>query len=60
MNATKDAWQAVASQGTPLHQALHDYEIEMLRAGFGVVPTYPPGMQRRGLGIPFTPGQEAQ
>ena len=53
-SALRDASQlarsltAVASQGTPLHQALHDYEIEMLRTGFGVVPTYPPGMQRRG------------
>lgn len=25
---------AVASRGTPLHQALHDYEIEMVRYGF--------------------------
>ena len=28
---------AVASQGMPLHQALHDYEIEMLRSGFDAV-----------------------
>jgi len=27
----------VASLGTPLHQALHDYEIEMLRYGFNAV-----------------------
>ena len=50
---------AVASQGTPLKPALHDYEIEMLRAGFGVVRTSPPGMQRREPGIPFTPDQGA-
>jgi 2-polyprenyl-6-methoxyphenol hydroxylase-like FAD-dependent oxidoreductase len=49
-SALRDASQlsrsliAVASQGTPLHQALHDYEIEMLRSGFGVVGTYLQGM----------------
>jgi len=58
-SALRDASQlsrsliAVASQGTPLQQALHDYEIEILRSGFGAVRTSLQGMQRRGLGIPF-------
>lgn len=51
---------AVASRGTPLQQALHDYEIEMLRSGFDAIRTFPPGMQRRGPGIPFTPDQGAR
>ncbi len=60
-SALRDASQlscsliAVASQGTPLQQALHDYEIEMLRVGFGAIRTSLQGMQRRGPGIPFTP-----
>ena len=59
-SALRDASQlarsliAVASQGMPLRQALHAYESEMLRAGFGVVWPSPPGMQSRGSGIPFT------
>jgi 2-polyprenyl-6-methoxyphenol hydroxylase-like FAD-dependent oxidoreductase len=47
-SALRDASQlarsliAVATQGTPLRQALHAYEGEMLRAGFGVVwPSLP-------------------
>lgn len=58
-SALRDASQlsrsliAVVSQGIPLRQALHDYEIEMLRSGFGAVRTSLQGMQRRGLGIPF-------
>jgi 2-polyprenyl-6-methoxyphenol hydroxylase-like FAD-dependent oxidoreductase len=43
---------AVARQGMPLHQALHDYEIEMLRYGFDAVRTF---RQGGGLGSPFTP-----
>lgn len=48
-SALRDASQlarsliAVATQGTPLRQALHAYESEMLRAGFGVVWPSPPG-----------------
>jgi len=38
---------SVASQGTPLQQALHNYEIEMLRSGFGADQTFLAGMQRR-------------
>src|SRR5207245_3609410 len=38
---------AVASQGTPLHRALHDYEIEMLRSGFSAARTTLQAMQRR-------------
>ncbi len=59
-SALRDASQlahsliAVASQGMPLWQALHSYESEMLRSGFGVVWPSPPGMQSRGSGIPFT------
>ena len=62
-SALRDASQlarsliAVASQGMPLYQALHDYEIEMLRSGFGAVRTSLQAIQRRGLGIPFTPDQ---
>jgi 2-polyprenyl-6-methoxyphenol hydroxylase-like FAD-dependent oxidoreductase len=65
-SALRDASQlsrsliAVASQGMPLHQALHDYEVEMLRVGFGAVRTSLQGMQRRELGIPFTPDQGAR
>jgi len=65
-SALRDASQlarsliAVASQGMPLRQALHAYESEMLRAGFGVVWPSPPGMQSRGSGIPFTPERGAQ
>ncbi len=51
---------AVASQGTPLHRALHDYEIEMLRSGFGAARTTLQAMQERRPGTPFTPGQEEQ
>jgi len=43
---------AVACQGTPLHQALQDYEIEMLRYGFDAVRTF---RQGGGPGSPFTP-----
>jgi 2-polyprenyl-6-methoxyphenol hydroxylase-like FAD-dependent oxidoreductase len=62
-SALRDASQlsrsliAVASQSMPLHQTLHDYEIEMLRSGFGAVRTSLHGMQRWGPGIPFTPDQ---
>ena len=62
-SALRDASQlsrsliAVASQSMPLHQALHDYEIEMLRSGFGADRTSLQGMQRRRQGIPFTPDQ---
>jgi 2-polyprenyl-6-methoxyphenol hydroxylase-like FAD-dependent oxidoreductase len=64
-SALRDASQlarsliSVASQGTPLHQALHGYEIEMLRSGFGPLRTSLQEMQRRRPGIPFTPGQGA-
>jgi len=60
-SALRDASQlacsliAVASQGMPLQQALQDYEIEMLRVGFGAIRISLQGMQRRGPGIPFTP-----
>jgi 2-polyprenyl-6-methoxyphenol hydroxylase-like FAD-dependent oxidoreductase len=60
-SALRDASQlsrsliAAASQSMPLHQALHDYEIEMLRYGFGAVRTSLHRMQRKGPGIPFTP-----
>jgi 2-polyprenyl-6-methoxyphenol hydroxylase-like FAD-dependent oxidoreductase len=62
-SALRDASQlarsliGVASQGTPLHQALHDYEIEMLHSGFGAVQTSLQAMQRRRSGNPFTPDQ---
>jgi len=65
-SALRDASQlarsliAVASQGMPLRQALHAYESEMLRAGFGVVWPSPRGMQGKGSGIPFTPERGAQ
>ena len=41
---------AVTSQGTLLHQALHDYEIEMLRYGFEALRA---SLQRPGM--PFAP-----
>jgi 2-polyprenyl-6-methoxyphenol hydroxylase-like FAD-dependent oxidoreductase len=55
-------WQSslitVTSQGTPLHQALHDYEIGMLHSGFSTVRTSLQAMQeRRPLGISFNPNQ---
>ena len=62
-SALRDASQlarsliTVASQSKPLHQELHDYEIEMLRSGFGAVRTSLQAMQRRRPGIPFTPDQ---
>jgi 2-polyprenyl-6-methoxyphenol hydroxylase-like FAD-dependent oxidoreductase len=62
-SALRDASQlsrsliAVASQGAPPQQALHDYEIEMLRSSFGAVRTSLQGMQRRGLGTPFALNQ---
>jgi 2-polyprenyl-6-methoxyphenol hydroxylase-like FAD-dependent oxidoreductase len=62
-SALRDASQlsrsliAVAIEGMPLHQALHDYEIEMLRSGFGAVQTFLQGMKRWRLSIPFTPDQ---
>ncbi len=37
---------AVTSQGTPLHQALHDYEIEMLRYGLDALQA---SLQRPGM-----------
>src|SRR5207248_7571036 len=49
---------AVASQGTPQHQALHDYEVEMLRSGFGAARTTLQTMQERRPGTPFTHDQE--
>lgn len=49
---------AVASQGTPLHQALHDYEIEMLRSGFSTARTSLQAMQERRPSIPFTPSRK--
>jgi 2-polyprenyl-6-methoxyphenol hydroxylase-like FAD-dependent oxidoreductase len=61
-SALRDASQlsrsliAVASQVMPLQQALHDYEIEMLRAGFGAVRPFLQRMQRRQPGIPFEQG----
>ena len=61
-SALRDASQlarsliAVASQAMPLQQALHDYEIEMLRTGFGAVRTFLQRMQRREPGIPFEQG----
>jgi 2-polyprenyl-6-methoxyphenol hydroxylase-like FAD-dependent oxidoreductase len=60
-SALRDASQlarsliAVASQGQPLYQALHDYEIEMLRSGFDTPQVPWQGVQRKGMGIPFTP-----
>ena len=65
-SALRDASQlsrsliAVANQGTPLPQTLHDYEVEMLRSGFGAARTSLQGMQERRPGTPFTPGQEEQ
>jgi len=65
-SALRDASQlsrsliTVTSQGTPLYQALHDYESEMLRSGFGAVRTPLQAMQRRRPGIPFTPDQGAR
>ena len=62
-SALRDASQlarsliTVASQGKPLYQALHDYEIEMLRSGFSTHQASLQGIQRRGQGIPFTPDQ---
>jgi 2-polyprenyl-6-methoxyphenol hydroxylase-like FAD-dependent oxidoreductase len=59
-SALRDASQlsrnliAEATQGTPLQQALHDYEIEMLRSSFGADQTSLQGMQRSRSGIPFT------
>jgi 2-polyprenyl-6-methoxyphenol hydroxylase-like FAD-dependent oxidoreductase len=41
---------AVANQGMPLHQALHDYESEMVRYGFGALRA---SLQRSN--IPFAP-----
>lgn len=65
-SALRDASQlsrsliAVASQGTPLHQALHDYEVEMLRSGFSTVQTSLQAMLRSRPGIPFTSDQGEQ
>jgi 2-polyprenyl-6-methoxyphenol hydroxylase-like FAD-dependent oxidoreductase len=62
-SALRDASQlarsliAMVGQGMPLHQALHDYEIEMLRSSFAAVRTSLQAMQRRRPGIPFTPDQ---
>jgi len=62
-SALRDASQltrsliSVASQGKPLYQALHDYETEMLRSGFSTHQASLQGIQRRELGIPFTPDQ---
>lgn len=62
-SALRDASQlsrsliAVAIRGVPLHHALHDYEIEMLRSGFGAIQTSLQGKQSRRTGIPFTPNQ---
>ena len=50
----------VASQGTQLHRALHDYEIEMLRSGFSAARTTLQAMQERRPGNSFTPGWEEQ
>jgi glycine/D-amino acid oxidase-like deaminating enzyme len=49
--------KGITAQGMPLYQALHDYEIEMLRSGFGTARTSLQAMQRRGPDIPFTPDQ---
>jgi 2-polyprenyl-6-methoxyphenol hydroxylase-like FAD-dependent oxidoreductase len=59
---------AVASLGTPLHQALHDYEIEMVRYGFDALRASLQGPDNRGfdafraslqgLHNPFTPKDE--
>jgi 2-polyprenyl-6-methoxyphenol hydroxylase-like FAD-dependent oxidoreductase len=60
-SALRDASQlarsliAVASQGIPLHQVLHDYEIEMLRSGFGAVRTSLQGNTEQGTRHPFHP-----
>jgi 2-polyprenyl-6-methoxyphenol hydroxylase-like FAD-dependent oxidoreductase len=60
-SALRDASQlargliAVESRGTPLHQALHDYESEMLRSGFGSVRASLQVMQGRRPGIPLNP-----
>jgi 2-polyprenyl-6-methoxyphenol hydroxylase-like FAD-dependent oxidoreductase len=55
-SALRDASQlsrsliAVSSQGMPQHQALHDYEIEILRSSFGAGRTSLQAMQRKGSG----------
>ena len=59
---------AVASLGTPLHQALHDYEIEMVRYGFDALRASLQGPDNRGFDAfraslqgpnnPFTPKDE--
>jgi 2-polyprenyl-6-methoxyphenol hydroxylase-like FAD-dependent oxidoreductase len=60
-SALRDASQlersliTVSSQGMPLYQALHDYENEMLRSGFGAVRTFQQVIQRNGPGTSFTP-----
>jgi 2-polyprenyl-6-methoxyphenol hydroxylase-like FAD-dependent oxidoreductase len=65
-SALRDASQlarsliAVANQEAPLHQALHDYEVNMLRSGFGTARTALQEMRRTGQGIPFTPDQREQ
>ena len=65
-SALRDASQlarsliTVASQGKPLYQALHDYEIEMLRTGFSAARTTLQAMQQRRPGTLFTPGWEEQ
>jgi 2-polyprenyl-6-methoxyphenol hydroxylase-like FAD-dependent oxidoreductase len=43
---------SVVHQGIPLHQALHDYEVEMLRYGFDAVRAF---SQRGGPNSPFRP-----
>ena len=59
-SALRDASQlarglvALAQSSAPLHQALHSYESEMLRAGFGAVRASLKRMQ--GRGIPFEQG----
>jgi 2-polyprenyl-6-methoxyphenol hydroxylase-like FAD-dependent oxidoreductase len=63
-SALRDASQlarsliTVASQGIPLQQALHNYEIEMLRSGFSAAWPFSPETLRRGSGIPFTPDRQ--
>jgi 2-polyprenyl-6-methoxyphenol hydroxylase-like FAD-dependent oxidoreductase len=65
-SALRDASQlsrsltAVASQGMRLQKALHAYEIEMPRSGFGAVRASLQAIQRRSPGIPFKPDQGAQ
>jgi 2-polyprenyl-6-methoxyphenol hydroxylase-like FAD-dependent oxidoreductase len=45
----------VANRGTPLHQALHDYEVEMLRYGFAALQASLRRPDNRGFDAPPAP-----